>query len=231
MWKRLTERLDERRQVLLSAGLVGALLVFAALFPLLFRVPVARQSETDSAFGTAAQCDLFLDYWEHGIEAEGQVVPILPDGEMERFCRARMEMLVNRWVDDRAFTYSNPTGQSYTALNGTEGSLLLCRMWLQARGDWQNWVDACFNAETGQIYYLYVSRECLTDAETYGGERPDAEAVARAVAEESGLSLRRFRGDGTAGDALLETQNGSLVCYDVRGVWYDALIDIRVICV
>ena len=231
MWKRLTERLDERHQVILSACLVGTLLLFAATFPLLFRTPVHRQTETDSAFGTAAQCDLFLDFWEHGIEGEGQVVPILPDGEMERFCTRYMADLVARWVDDRAFAYSAPTGASYTALNGTAGSLLLCRMWLQARGDWQNWVDACFNAETGQIYYLYVSRECLTDAETYGGERPDAEAVARAVAEESGLSLRRFRGDGTAGDALLETKNGNIVCYDVRGVWYDALIDIRVICV
>ncbi len=231
MWKRLTERLDERRQVILSACLVGALLMFAALFPLLLRTPVARQSETDSAFGTAAQCDLFLDYWEHGVEGEGQVIPILPDGEMERFCRARMEALVNRWVDDRAFTYSAPTGQSYTALNGAAGSLLLCRMWLQARGDWQNWIDACFNAETGQIYYLYVSRECLANAETYFGTQTDAEAVSLAVAEESGLTLRRFRGDETAGDALLETRNGSIVCYDVRGVWYDALIDIRVICI
>lgn len=231
MWKRLTERLDERRQVILSACIAGGLLIFAAAFPLLFRTPVNRQTETDSAFGAAAQCDLFLDYWEHGIEGEGQVVPILPDGEMERFCRARMETLVNRWVDDQAFTYSAPTGESYTALSGAEGNLLLCRMWLQARGDWQNWVDACFNAETGQIYYLYVSRECLTNAEAYGGRPLDAEAVARAVAEESGLTLRRFRGDESAGDALLETKNGNIVCYDVRGVWYDALIDIRVICV
>ena len=233
MWKRMLERLDERKQLLVSACAVGLCLVIAALFPLLFRVRPRPQTQTPSEYASELEhkIALFQDFWAKGGEAEAETQSIIPDREMETFCEERMRAIVARGVDDRDLSYTMPTGREYTLVSDGTGTVRLCRMWLQAQGDWQNWVDACFDAETGRIYYLYISRECLTNRDLYtGAERGTAETVANALVEAGGGTLRHFNGDGRGGTALVEAENG-LICYEIKCSWYDALIDLRVIVV
>lgn len=234
MLKRLTERLDEGRQLLLTACVVGALLVAAALIPLLFRTAVPAPAPASYGSELEHRTALFTDFWANGGEAAAEVASIIPDREMETFCEDRMRTIVSRAVDDRAFTYTVPTGREYTRVSdGSGATVKLCRMWLQSQGDWQNWVDACFDAETGRIYYLYVSRECLTNRSRYSGAREgwdSAGAVARTLAAESGMTLRHFTGENRSGTAVLEGEDG-LLCYELQFAGYDALIDLRVVCV
>ena len=233
MWKRMLDKLDERKQLLLSAGAVGLCLVLAAVFPLLFRTQPQPRAETPSEYGSVLEhkIALFQDFWANGGAAAAETQSIIPDREMETFCEERMRAIVARGVDDRELSYTMPTGREYTLVSDDTGAVRLCRMWLQARGDWQNWVDACFDAETGRIYYLYISRECLTNRGLYAGtERGTAESVANALAEAGGGTLRHFNGDNRDGTALVESESG-LICYEIKCNWYDALIDVRIICV
>ena len=233
MLKRLSERLGERKMVLLCACGVVAAMVLAALLPLAFRTPAPEPQPETGISALERRSALFVDFWTNGEEAEAKAEAMIPDRAMETFCEDEMRTIVSRSVDDREFSYTVPTGREYTTVSDGSGEVRLCRMWLQARGDWQNWVDTCFDAESGQIYYLYVSRECLTNRDRYADAREgrdSAEAVAKLFAAETGLTLRRFSGDAHSGLAVLEREDG-LICYEIRCNWYDALIDIQITCV
>ena len=235
MLKRMKKEMDERRQLQLTAVLMGLVLLAAILIPLAFRVPPSPTAEPED--GPAEpdlehRAALFVEYWAHGLEGEAEVETLIPDREMETFCENVMRKIVAEGTVDQAWSYSMPTGREYVTVTDAGGEVKLCRMWVQERGDWQNWIDACFDAQSGRIYYLYVSRECLTNRALYGGpteDRDSAEAVARSLAEAGGDTLRMFSGDKRGGTALIRCDGGQL-CYEITWAWYDALVDIRILC-
>ena len=233
MLKKLTERLDERKQLVLTACVVGGLLVLAALIPLLFRTAPPERTDENLSSAMEHRTALFAAYWNEGDASGLDAETMIPDREMETFCENRMRTLVADSVIDEDFSYSVPTGREYTLVSDGSNSVRLCRMWLQSKGDWQNWVDACFDAETGRLYYLYVSRECLTNRSRYTGlgtGRDSAEAIAGLLAEDGGMTLRHFTGEKRSGTAVMDSPDGT-VCYEIRCNWYDALIDVRIVCV
>ena len=240
------------------AGLVCAgLLLAALLLPLAFRQSAASGGGTGaSPVGEAERkAALFRAYWygdeaadgsggaagsggaqDAGQEQQPSAPAVLlgaekaePDEVVSAFCEEVMARLTARWIDDRALEMPRPTGREFTTLRGRNGSrLTLCRMWLEAQGDWRNWMDVCFDADTGTVYYLYLSRECLTNLGRYtaGTPRPDAHAAAEELAGLAGGRLRHFAGS----TAVVECPDGVL-CYDIGQVNYDALIDLRINCV
>ena len=229
-------RWDERGRLTAAGCACGVLLAVALLLPLAFRSPTEAR-ENDAAQPPAeARAALFVAFW-YG--AEGGADEIMakaektePDAVTSAYCEQRMAALTARCIDDRALASPAPTGSEYTAVTGRDGTELhLCRMWLQARGDWQNWLDVCFDTDNGCIYYLYLSRERLTNGSLYADSaRPDWETAAASLAKSAGGRLRHFSENSAGGAAVIETEEG-LLCYQITGTYYDALIDVRINCV
>ena len=205
------------------------------LLPLAFRAAPTGE-EPAKELTLAERTALFADYWERGAEAGGYTVtkPDPVPRQMKETCETVMRTLVARCVVDRGLADFSPTGSEYTVVTDAAGrEISVCRMWLERRGDWQNWMDVCMDAVTGELYYFYLSRECLTNRKLYqDADTPaDAEAVARLLAEDYGWTLRYLakEQDGGAAAAVYSTSGGTL-CYAVTCRVYDALIDIKLSC-
>ena len=233
--KKLLERLQaggERTKLLLSIGAVVLVLIAAMLLPLAFRTAPGGE-EPAAALTLEERTRMFADYWTLGAEAAGFNVtkPDPVPRKMKETCETVMRTLIARSIDDQGLEDLTPTGSEYTVVTDGEGrEIQLCRMWLEKRGDWQNWMDVCFDADSGELYYYYLSRECLTNRKLY--ERPDldAEGIAASLAEDYGWTLRYLAEEADGGAAALYSSAGGTLCYAISCRVYDALIDIKLCC-
>ena len=234
--KKLLERLragGERTQLLLSVAGVAVVVIAAMLLPLAFRASGGGDAPTEE-MTLEERTQLFSLYWNRGAEDNGLTVtkPDPVPRRMKDTCETVMHTLIARSIDDQGLDDLTPTGSEYTVVTDGEGrELHLCRMWMEKRGDWQNWMDVCFDADTGELYYYYLSRECLTNRQLYRREEtPDARQIAEKLAEEKGWTLRYLTegADGTAA-AVCSTPGGT-VCFEISCRWYDALVDVKLCC-
>ena len=235
--KKLLERLradGERSKLLFSVIGVVLAVIAAMLLPLAFRSEGA--GAPDAAEMTLEErTRMFSDYWNRGAEAAGLTVtkPDPVPRKMKETCETVMRTLIARSIDDRGLDDLTPTGSEYTVVSDGGGrEVHICRMWLEKRGDWQNWLDVCFDADTGELYYYYLSRECLTNRKLYQTEEiPDAKLIAEKLAEDNGWTLRYLAdgADGAAAAAVYSSPGGTL-CYEISCRWYDALVDIKLCC-
>ena len=235
--KKLLERLHaggESTKLLISVCAVALTVIAAMLLPLAFRSAPAGELSS-AGMSLEERTRMFADYWANGAEAGGYAVthPDPVPRRMKETSEAVMRTVVARSIDDQDLSDLSPTGSEYTVVTDRAGQeLRLCRMWLEKRGDWQNWLDVCFDADTGDLYYYYLSRECLTNRQLYqrDGEKPDAETIAEDLAADNGWTLRYLdAGDDGAATALYSTAGGTL-CYGISCRVYDALIDIKLSC-
>ena len=234
--KKLLERLragGERTQLLLSVAGIAVVVIAAMLLPLAFRgngggdAPKAEMT-------LAERTQLFSLYWNQGAENNGLTVtkPDPVPRKMKETCETVMHTLIARSIDDQGLEDLTPTGSEYTVVTDGEGrELQLCRMWLEKRGDWQNWMDVCFDAETGELYYYYLSRECLTNRRLYRREDvPDAKRLAEKLAEDKGWTLRYLTEGADGAAAAVYSTPGGTVCFEISCRWYDALVDVKLCC-
>ena len=234
--KKLLERLragGERTQLLLSVAGVAVVVIAALLLPRAFRASGGGDAPAEE-MTLEERTQLFSLYWNRGAEDNGLTVtkPDPVPRRMKDTCETVMHTLIARSIDDQGLDDLTPTGSEYTVVTDGDGrELHLCRMWLEKRGDWQNWLDVCFDADTGELYYYYLSRECLTNRRLYRREEiPDAKVLAEKLAEEKGWTLRYLTegADGTAA-AVCSTPGGT-VCFEISCRWYDALVDVKLCC-
>ena len=222
---------DERYKLLLTCAAAAALLLTALLLPLAFRS--TEEPETPGLTSAEEKRRLFADYWLLGPEEPGITVTKedTPSQGTVRACEAVMERLVAECIDDRQLDYEAPDGSEYTRISDDGGvRVQLCRMWLEARGDWQNWLDVCFDAESGEIYYLYLSRECLSNRSRYGPlSGLNARDIADSLAEEYGWTLRWLE-EGKESAAALFTTGLGTACYQIDCRSYDMLLDVKLCC-
>lgn len=234
--KKLLERLradGERSKLLFSVVGVVLAVIAAMLLPLAFRSEGA--GAPDAAEMTLEErTRMFSDYWNRGAEAAGLTVtkPDPVPRKMKETCETVMRTLIARSIDDRGLDDLTPTGSEYTVVSDGGGrELHICRMWLEKRGDWQNWLDVCFDADTGELYYYYLSRECLTNRKLYQTEEiPDAKLIAEKLAEDNGWTLRYLADEADGAAAAVYSSPGGTLCYEISCRWYDALVDIKLCC-
>ena len=228
---------DERGRLVLLSAVCGVLLLTALLLPLAFRAPAGEASPGPAASLSAAaeeKARLIVSYWYGDEEAKRRdftvSTPPEDDVVMTSFCAETLRYLTDYCLDDQGLRDLSPSGIEYTTLTGAGGGrVTFCRAWIQAQGDWQNWLDVCFDAESGVVYYLYLNRECLTNFGRYSAaERPDAAGYAGWLAGLAGGRLRYFSEEG--GVAVVEVGGGT-VCYHIDQTSYDALVDLRINCV
>lgn len=224
-------RWDDRGKMLLAAALSGAVLLIAIFLPLAF---LTLQPDGNADADVEQKAAIFAAYW-YAAEGENPVFfenVSVPDRETVVRCEEKMKGIVSQWIYDASVEYSAPSGSEYTRLESGNGEMTLCRMWLETQGDWRNWLDVCFDAESGTLYYFYLSRECLRAQEIYGDNSGlSAEVVAQRLAELLEGKVRYFSAPDESGTctALISVPGGTL-CYSINCRAYDRLIDIRINC-
>lgn len=237
--KKIREMLpiDERMKLILSASAVGLVLIAAMLIPLAFRTS-GTSADRDTARLTEQKAALFAEYWDGMTDTENvraikqEEIPL----RQKEQCSKTAAALLSKCIRDLTLEEPpEPTGVEYTDLIGTDGTeVKLCRVWLEARGDWQNWLDACFDRETGELYYLYLSRECVSNPQAYETELAQAmtaNTVAEALCDAYGWTLRFLSAEeGDSGTAVFCTESG-LLCCQISCRTYDMLIDVKFCCI
>lgn len=227
--KKLTNslQLTERTKLIVSVAAAAALLLAAMLVPLAFRTETAAEPETGETHGAA-----LVQRYLAG-ETDGLSVQRLdaPDAALTAGCETRMHTFAARCIDDREVDLNGPYSSEYTVISDGETTLRVCRMWIELRGDWQNWLDVLFDADTGELYHLYLSRERLSHAERYPAtesSRPTARYTAETLTAELGGTLRSLRetGDNRV-FAVIDALQGTAF-FDISCVSYDSLIDLTI---
>ncbi len=233
--KKLLERLQshsDRAKLLGSIALVVLVLVAAMLLPLSFRSePGAEEPPAPLTLEERAQ--MFADYRTGAAGTEFSVEKPDPVPQrMQQTCETVMRTLIARAINDQGLAETAPTGSEYTIVTDGEGrELHLCRMWLERRGDWQNWMDVFMDADTGELYYFYLSRECLTNRKNYPlTETPDAAQIAELLTAENGWTLRHLTAEEDGSAVAVCSTPGGTVCFSIACRVYDALIDVKLAC-
>ena len=233
--KKLLERLklnNDRTKLFVGLSATLLVLIAAMLLPLAFRTaPGGTDAPAPMTLEERAQ--MFAEYWTLGAEAGGFTVekPDPVPKKMRETCETVMRTLIARCIDDHAITDLTPTGTEYTVVTGADGrEIHVCRMWLERRGDWQNWLDVCIDADAGDLYYCYLSRECLTNRKNYTKpEQTEPAQIAELLASENGWTLRYLADESDGAAAVYSTPGGTL-CYTISARVYDALIDVKLAC-
>lgn len=220
----------------LGAYAIVTSLVFiaSALFPLCFKDSAEFAEQTLSL---GARAVIFADYWN--TDSRKAIAEKITDTEamQEKYCKQRMNEILTRCNIDSKSGYTEYSGAEYLTVTTEDGSINICRMWIQRQGDWRNWTDVCFDIDTGDIYYLYTSSECVTRPESYAESVPkdiDAEYLANVIGEELGYDILNFDWSGSMADTarVIYRSGGNVLSIDISCIFYEAsLLDIKIMCI
>lgn len=227
--------MNDRVKLFIYGGVTAAVFVVAALVPLLFRGGGETPSETGLSPG--ARAEIFAAYWNAG-GGDCRVSLIGKPGgdELER-CSTRMNQISMLCLADKNTGQVKSEGSEYISVGMGDDEIRLCRAWMELQSDWRTWLDVCFDMDSGDVYYFYLSAECVSNREKYSGLIPDdmdAESIAELLAQQRDYELMHLNwegGDSNSATAIY-TAEGSAVCMSISSTYYKtALIDVRICCV
>lgn len=227
-----SERWNEKTRMIAIAIVTGAILLFAMLFPLAF----LQNAETEAPKEAAtldARSALFAEYWAAGEDQAGFLAEgaLPPDGAKLERCEALMAEIISACIADTQLDDMTPTGHDYISISDGETDVNLCRMWMERKGDWRNWLDVCFDADSGEIYYLYLSCERLHNSEAYAGYVQALYTRLRELLQRQVQGSVRYTNiEGEKTEIAVFTGENGTVCYRIGGVVYDELIDVKFAC-
>lgn len=231
--KRIRPGPDERSRLIVSAAAAAAFLIAALLLPLAFR---GGGQEVQTGAG-GARAELFAAYWSG--EREG--LEILGGESLTKryapICEERINEIISSCTFDKNELLMQSEGHEYLTVRRGEDEVTLCRFWRQYQGDWRNWLDVCFDADTGDVYYLYLSSECVKNRPEYTMSMPaglDAMYVASRLAERDGCRLldAQWNADASGTLTAIYSVNGSALKMSISCIYYEStLIDIKLVCI
>lgn len=227
--------MNDRMKLILYGGVTAAVFVVCALVPLLFRGGEAAGGQSDG-LSAGDRAGLFAAYW-NGVGEDWQASSIgePEDDELER-CLARMEEISRLCLVERGSGEVKAEGSGYFSVSRGGEEIRLCRMWLEVQDGWRSWLDVCFDMDSGDVYYFYLSADCLTDPGKYLTLIPngmDADSIAAHLSRERGYELLHLSRD-EADEVVTAIYNaeGSAVCVSISCVCYkSAFIDVKICCV
>lgn len=221
------------RKPLLALAALGIVFVLAALIPLAF-----INNNAAEELNYALRAALFTEYWSSS--EEGYTVQKItePTAQELAFCTQRFGELVSDCrVDKAENTEIKMEGSEYVELRSTAALLRLCRKWIQYSGDWNSWLDVCFDMQTGEVFYLYSNGECIFNSGEYTDTSPgsaDVQALAQTLASEMGMELYYFdeAGEDTASSTAVYLCQNTPLKIELSLVYYEGrLFDVKIVCV
>lgn len=130
-------------------------------------------------------------------------------------CQDALEHLIAALSIDKAEeNYVNASGINYYALvdNRSGASIRVAEGFRDWNGDWKNWLRICIDMDTMDIYYVYLSSNCLCNFDRYA--YIGADTIARAFGESLGFELEGYNEDGPTADGK---ESLEVVYYDGGG--------------
>lgn len=230
MLKRLRDELSEKTKLIVYICITAAVFITACLLPLAF---AGRGEDSGFYFDKGARAAMFLDYQSGSKEISSKVLDSLSSAD-EKFCSSKFSQLKSLCRIDGKNGKVITEGREYILLSDGDRTMRLCRMWLQDEGDWTNWMDVYFDADTGFVYYLYVSSICLSNGGNYLTSLEDgfnAKTVAGLIAQHTGDTLKHFSWSGNAEDSAYAVMgtDGDTVCRTINCTYYPAtMLDIKI---
>jgi len=231
MLKRLRDELSEKTKLIVYLSITLIVFVSSCLLPLAFK---GRADVSEHFFDTAERAAMFSAYHNKNKDVSVKVLDKLANAD-ENFCKNRANEIISYCRIDNKSGKSITNGNEFLQLSDGENTLRLYHIWVQDEGDWTNWMDIYFDADTGFIYYLYVSSVCLDNASDYIGALDSSfntKYVANMIAEQTGMPLKHFSWSGNAEDAgyAVTGKEGNIVCWTVNCSYYDAtMLDVKII--
>ncbi len=208
--------------------------IAAALFPLSYR---DSRALAEQSLSRGARAVIFADYWNSDSgKAKAEKLTEAEDIQ-EKYCKQRMNEIMLRCDIDSKDGQTEYSGAEYLRISTEDGSIDICRMWIQSQGDWRNWTDVCFDIDTGDIYYLYTSSECVTRPENYAEAIPkdlDAGYIAEKIVENTGYDIISMNWSGSMADTarVIYRDKGEVLSLDISCIYYEAsLLDVKIVCV
>lgn len=223
------DRFSEKTKLTIYIGAAVFVLLISALLPLAFRGEII----TDGIFDTGERSVMFSKYIS-GDKSIRMKIDDKPTKAEVKYCEKVFDDMYERCILDNAVSKNITEGSEFITLSDGENSMRLCRMWMQNQGDWTNWLDIYIDAETGFVYYLYVSSICLDN----GGSYYDAvdsglssRLIADRIASETGFGLKILNWSGNAEDkaTAYTTLNGEAIIWDIYCSYYpSSMLDLKI---
>ena len=230
MLKRLRDELSEKTKLIVYLAITAIVFVFSFLMPLAFS---SGNDTAEQYFDTGERAAMFVAYNNKSKDVQVKVLDSFGNSD-DKFCRSRAEKIISYCTLDKKAGKTITNGSEFLQVSDGENILRLYHTWLQNEGDWTNWIDIYFDADTGYVYYLYVSSVCLSNASDYAGALDsnfNCRSVADLIAEENASSLRHFSWSGNAEDPAyaVVSRNGDTVCWNINCSYYEStMLDVKI---
>ncbi len=227
--------MNDKMKLVIYGGVTAAVFVVSALVPLLFRGGEVKAR--GAGLSPGARAEIFDAYWNGGGEDCRVSLIDDPDGSALELCSARMNQISLLCLADKSSGQVKSEGSEYILVGRGGDEIRLCRMWMELQSDWRTWLDVCFDMDNGDVYYFYLSAECVSNPYKYYELIPDgmdAGSIAEHIAQQRGYELTHlnWEGDSNASATAIYTSNGSAVCMSISCSCYKtALIDVKICCV
>ncbi len=210
--------------------ILTACLVFltSCFLPLAFR----GDNFISDDFDTGKRAAMFVKY-QSGDKTIREKVNNKPNSADIKFCQDIFDEIIGYGILDEAPRKTVTEGYSFVNISTGETSMRLCRMWLQDKGDWNNWIDVYIDVDTGFVYYLYISSICENSKNYHSAVEGElnAKSVASTIAKETGYDLKIVNWSGKAEDtaAAYMASNGEALIWNINCSYYDAtMLDIKI---
>lgn len=227
-------KINERTELIIFCTLAAVIFLIAALMPLRFQ---NEEALTTSEMSMGERAAIFSAYWN---EPDGSRVSMESGGKLDEStrdaCEARMAELLTRCTIDRENGAAKKEGSEYFVLTSKGGEVNVCRKWVEWQGDWRNWLDTCFDADSGELYYLYLSAECLSGYTNYVGALPaqfGAAYVAEMLADEMDYELLYLDVPDDEPNSIIASYNcgGSALRLCISCIYHETvLVDVKICC-
>lgn len=159
--------MSRKRKLIIFSALTLAILVLAALIPVHFLNNDAVE-KSDKQLRVSQRADLFDLYWR---EASGgydfSALDLDNEAELSQ-SRQKIDGLLADMVMDEAKGIVSSEGNEFFELTDHEGKTMrIWHSWSEWSGEWKNWFDVYIDIDSLDIYYLYLSSECLVKPRSY----------------------------------------------------------------
>jgi hypothetical protein len=217
---------------LLLTAATACVVLLGALLPARYFTSSWQGTERPELLAPSDRRQCWLDYYVRKAGGTGDSLLDMSAAQTQQLLDigASVRELV---AVDQGEMYVEAEGTQCLEVYSSAGTIRVWHYYIQWRGDWRNWLDLYMDADTQEIYYLYVSSGCENRQEDYAklpAEQVLPETLARTILEEWGMTVAEIQegADAQTVSALCRDETGSST-YQVNCSYYPgSLLDCRV---
>ena len=227
-----TRTLREKLPNVLLCAATACVVLLGALLPGRYFTSIWQSTERPELTAAADRRTCWLDYYVRKAAGTGDSLLDMSPAQTQELLTTGESVRKLVSVDAGQMTVE-AEGTQCLEVYSSAGTIRVWHYYIQWRGDWRNWLDLYMDADTREIYYLYVSSGCENKQEEYAqfpADQVTTESVARTLLTEWGMTVAEITEgeDGQTVTALCRDGSGSCT-YEVSCSYYPgSLLDCRV---